>query len=137
MKNTLVGVLTLATLLSIAPAASSEQLNNLYESCYKNGNNLSCGALGSLCGRGDFRACNLINTVSNAGIIQINYYCQSRKNPRACQFLLEVNQLGGPKNLGNLCSQGDNASCNRLGIIVCYAAENSRAGSPPKCGVLD
>lgn len=137
LKRTLVGIMTLATFLSIAPPATSNQLNNLYESCYKDGNNQSCGALGRLCGRGNRQACGLINTVSNAGIVQINYYCGQRNRPRACNFLQTVNELGGPGNLGNLCSQGDSASCNRLGIIVCYAAENSRAGRPPLCGLLN
>ncbi|NEP44544.1 MAG: hypothetical protein F6K35_37160 [Okeania sp. SIO2H7] len=136
LKRTLVGMLTLAAFLSITPPASSNQLNNLYESCYKEGNNQSCGALGRLCGRGNVRACNLINTVSNAGIVQIDYYCRVQNNRRACNFLQQVNELGGPANLGNLCSQGDRASCNSLVVIVCYASENARAGRPPLCGLL-
>ncbi|MGD1701973.1 hypothetical protein [Dapis sp. BLCC M229] len=100
-------MLTVATLLSIASPARSNRLNDLYYSCYEDGNSNSCGKLGILCGQGNSRACNLVNTASRAGITQINYYCRQRNNNRACNFLGQVNQMGGPGKLGRLCSQGD------------------------------
>ncbi|NET16506.1 MAG: hypothetical protein F6K08_28635 [Okeania sp. SIO1H6] len=137
MKQIFLAVLTVVTLLSIPSPARSNQLNNLYESCYKDGNSQSCGRLGSLCGQGNARACNLVNTASRAGIGQINYYCRQRNNNRACNFLRQVNQAGGPSNLARLCSQGSGGACNALSVIACYAAENSRAGRPPKCRLLN
>lgn len=137
MRQIFVGVLTVATLLSIPSPARSNQLTNLYQSCYKDGNSQSCGRLGRLCRQGNARACNLVNTVSRAGISQINYYCRKRNNNQACNFLRLVNQAGGPGNLARLCSQGSGGAGNALRVITCYAAENSRAGRGPKCGILD
>lgn len=137
MKQIFVGTLSLATLLSITLRAESNQLNNLYESCYKNGNVRSCATLAIFCGQRNSRACNLVNTASGAGIAQINYYCRERNNNRACNFLRLVNQVGGPRNLGRFCSQGDRQACNALNVIACYAAENSRASRGPRCILLD
>ncbi|MDY7005849.1 MAG: hypothetical protein SWX82_18445 [Cyanobacteriota bacterium] len=134
MKQIFLAVLTVATVLSIPSPATSNQLNNLYESCY-GGNTGSCERLGRLCGQGNDRACRLVNTVSSAGIRQINYHCRQRNNNGACNFLRQVNQAGGPSNLARLCSQGSGGACNALRIITCYAAENFRRGRG-KCGRL-
>lgn len=134
MKHTLLKIITLITVLSIAPVAKSDELDMLYNSCYQQGNSRSCGMLGELCGRGNYRACNLINTISNGGLVQINYYCRQRGLVNACIFLQELNNIGGVGNLGRLCGQGYGQACNMLGIISCYARENARGGI---CGLLN
>ena len=134
MKQIFLAVLTVATVLSISSPAKSNELNDLYESCY-GGNTGSCGRLGRLCGQGNDRACRLVNTVGRAGIRQINYYCGQRNNNRACDFSRQVNQAGGASNLARLCSQGNGGACNALGVITCYAAENFTRGER-KCGRL-
>ncbi|NEO58492.1 MAG: hypothetical protein F6K54_38840 [Okeania sp. SIO3B5] len=135
MKQIFLAVLTVATVLSISSPARSNQLNDLYNSCY-GGNTGSCERLGRLCGQGNARACEYVNTVTRAGIRQINYYCRQRNNHRACNFLHEVDREGGPSNLARLCSQGDGGACNALRVINCYAAENFTRGGR-KCGQLD
>ena len=59
------GVLIVATLLSMASPARSNLLNDLYYSCDKDGNSQICGRLGTLCGQGNWRACNLVKTGVN------------------------------------------------------------------------
>ena len=136
MKWIFLGMLSVATLLSVILPAKSNQLNNFYESCYKNGNVQSCAALGILCGEGNSRACNLVNTATQGGIAQINYYCRQRNNTRACNFLALINQSGGPRNLGRFCRRRDRRACNALSVIACYASENARAGRGPRCTLL-
>ncbi|NEQ40044.1 MAG: hypothetical protein F6K40_28895 [Okeania sp. SIO3I5] len=137
MKRIFVGLLTVATVLSIASPARSNRLNDLYYSCYEDGNAQSCGRLGILCGQGNSRACSLVQTASRAGILQINYYCRQRNNNRACNFLQLVSQAGGVGNLARFCSQGDPRACNAVSIVACYASENARAGRGPRCRALD
>ncbi len=130
-------MLTVATLLSIPLPAKSNQLNDLYYSCYENGNTQSCGRLGTLCGQGNGRACNLVQTASGAGMNQIRYYYLQRKNGRACNFLQLVRQAGSVGNLARSCSQGNSRACSAVSIIACYASENARAGRGPRCRALD
>ena len=110
------------SLLSIPKPVQGQTVNDFAQACLFQPNDGACGALGNACGQGNVAACNALAQITILGGNQIQKYCSAGRS-NACLFLNTVNQLGGPRNLGLPCRQGNSNACSALSIIRCYATE--------------